>query len=882
MTYYEADEPPLRVRIVSMVPHADGSVTLVAIDEVAEYYAAATSDLTVDLPAVGKSKPAVLSGFITQVPVDGGIRVTLDLAVNAYWRGGVVRWRVGDGDWNAVGHVFDAGAAWHMDPRASGTLHCHVLPDGGGDEFEVSAPVAGTPPAAPTGVRVTAIGGGYLAEWDTPPEIDYHHTEVLDAPYAADAPAAPTLDDDPATATSRCRLVADSWSRVDADAGDRLRVFVRHVDRAGNAGAAVHADVTPDAAGGIVWRGAWQSNVAYRADDAVSSDDRSWICTAAHTARPADPPTGDNDGSVRAAADAADAAKVDRWDLLADAGDDGVDGQGYDWRGQWEVGNPAKRYRVDDCVGHGGRAWVCLEEHVAANAKAPPAAGSAITSNTWWDLMAGKGEKGDTDVEATLYRARASTAAVSAKPAALSYNFATQTFGGLGAWSRDFPAGYDEYTETVDCFHVFFAGSGAAFAVPAGNMGPVAQCNVDHVFDAIFLESAAAPASPADSKVRVPAGWHGTLSAARAAVAGDNQVWAVFQSRDPHSGTWTRQAPVEVKGEKGDKGDPGGMAWQGPWMPDTPYGVDDAVSSDHRSWICIAAHRSGVNAADAPTAANEGEVRSKTSAKKADRWNLLADQGDDGVDGAGVDWKGPWSSVTTYAKDDAVGFGGRSWVSRADANLNHSPPARASSTRQTTWWQLLADRGADGTDGITVNATPNPVVFAGGQPTWDTSLSRAVTVEWRRGATLIGSATLTARMRSLAGSPGGAAPSYDTLVRTPLDGGTITLDDQTAGNRWGDNPRCIELTYKSVPVCIEITAMRDGADGADGVGAIWRAETTYSRGDLVWRSNVTAWSGAEPTGYVRQWMSTQDGNTGRDPNRSGNSSWWRKVQEVRL
>jgi hypothetical protein len=53
----------------------------------------------------------------------------------------------------------------------------------------------------------------------------------------------------------------------------------------------------------------------------------------------------------------------------------------------------------------------------------------------------------------------------------------------------------------------------------------------------------------------------------------------------------------------------------------------------------------------------------------------------------GMDWQGAWSSVTTYAVDDAVSKSGSSYISIQGTNLNHDP---ADPTTIGVWWDVLA------------------------------------------------------------------------------------------------------------------------------------------------------------------------------------------------
>jgi hypothetical protein len=72
-------------------------------------------------------------------------------------------------------------------------------------------------------------------------------------------------------------------------------------------------------------------------------------------------------------------------------------------------------------------------------------------------------------------------------------------------------------------------------------------------------------------------------------------------------------------------------------------------------------------------------------------------QGIPGIDGAvgpaGLEWRGPWVSGTSYVADDAVGYAGASWFCIL-ATSNNQPPNLATSN-----WALLASQGAIGPTG---------------------------------------------------------------------------------------------------------------------------------------------------------------------------------------
>jgi hypothetical protein len=72
-------------------------------------------------------------------------------------------------------------------------------------------------------------------------------------------------------------------------------------------------------------------------------------------------------------------------------------------------------------------------------------------------------------------------------------------------------------------------------------------------------------------------------------------------------------------------------------------------------------------------------------------------QGQRGLDGAvgpaGLNWRGTWAPITSYAEDDAVGWNGASWFCILATGGSEYP------NLDTTHWALLASQGAQGFTG---------------------------------------------------------------------------------------------------------------------------------------------------------------------------------------
>ena len=91
---------------------------------------------------------------------------------------------------------------------------------------------------------------------------------------------------------------------------------------------------------------------------------------------------------------------------------------------------------------------------------------------------------------------------------------------------------------------------------------------------------------------------------------------------------------------------------------------------------------------------------------------IQGEKGDTGLPGIGVEWVGEWDSAVLYAKYDAVGYQGSSYISRQNNNTNNLPT-------DTNWWDLWVEKGdtgstgAAGTDGEDGAPGPNMIVAAG-------------------------------------------------------------------------------------------------------------------------------------------------------------------------
>ena len=179
--HYPASSPPLRAKVVAVEPRSETEVQIEAIDETPLYYAAATSDLTVDLPAIHRAWPAVTGIRVAERLVKAGdfdvVEIVATLDVEGDWRGGIVTASLDGGPVRAVGQPGpgELEARWVEPPE--GTLRIRAVPGSAaapaGRAHEVvhviqgpRFPVARRPgrPAVSTVFETALVGGTAAAD----------------------------------------------------------------------------------------------------------------------------------------------------------------------------------------------------------------------------------------------------------------------------------------------------------------------------------------------------------------------------------------------------------------------------------------------------------------------------------------------------------------------------------------------------------------------------------------------------------------------------------------------------------------------------------------------------------------------------------------------
>lgn len=163
-------------------------------------------------------------------------------------------------------------------------------------------------------------------------------------------------------------------------------------------------------------------------------------------------------------------------------------------------------------------------------------------------------------------------------------------------------------------------------------------------------------------------------------------------------------------------GDGSSIEWEGQWVTATAYQIDDIVQNGDT----VSSYRAKTNHTSGTT--SEPGV----GASWEDEWEIIAEaggqgpQGEPGLAGGSLDWKGDWVNATAYDVDDAVQDGTRKSSYRCkSAHTSGSTTRPGLGASWTTYWTLIAQAGeagaagAAGATGATGAAGLNGVVWQG-------------------------------------------------------------------------------------------------------------------------------------------------------------------------
>ncbi len=238
---YPAGAGPAKVKVVGVSPRAGDRVRIEAIDELGAYYAAATADLSVELPQIRRNLPRVLHATVSETLIRVGaaflVEIALSLTVAGDWRGAEVRASWERRPMRTVASLDggDTEARWTSPPE--GWIEIVVLPRGGGPPHRIAYTVRGlrTPPGAVTEARVERLGDGTRRfRWAGPADPDLLGVRIRYGPAPA-YPADPGTPWEELRAIHRGWLTASPWEAVEPPAGDWLFSF-RALDTGGRYG----------------------------------------------------------------------------------------------------------------------------------------------------------------------------------------------------------------------------------------------------------------------------------------------------------------------------------------------------------------------------------------------------------------------------------------------------------------------------------------------------------------------------------------------------------------------------------------------------------------------------------------------------------------------
>lgn len=126
------------------------------------------------------------------------------------------------------------------------------------------------------------------------------------------------------------------------------------------------------------------------------------------------------------------------------------------------------------------------------------------------------------------------------------------------------------------------------------------------------------------------------------------------------------------------------IKYVGDWATSTTYLTNQAVTRYGNLYVCLQAHTSD---------ASNGPVDLASNAY----WSLVARRGDQGYS---IVWRGAWGVGNTYAELEAVEHNGSSYICIAD-HSSTSADEPGVGTSWTSYWDLMAKKGLDGTGDLT-------------------------------------------------------------------------------------------------------------------------------------------------------------------------------------
>jgi len=413
--------------------------------------------------------------------------------------------------------------------------------------------------------------------------------------------------------------------------------------------------VGPAGPTGLNWRGSWSSTVPYRVNDAVFYEGTSYVATASSL--------GFNPNEFSTTV----------WNRLA---------QGLNWLGAW---SSSTTYYLNDSVSYRGSTYISLSGYLYSS---PNTGNEPDTSPINWGLLAsigGVGPQGPIGPAGTAgargpigLTGPAGTTGPQG-PAGPTGQAGVPGANGIGinwrgSWSSSATYSVNDA--------VSFGGQSYIATTTGQNFEPDVNTGA---WGLLAVMGASSPIT----------NWRGAWNSANQYCTGDAVQYngstylnittigppqgyrtggpgcAANYPPDGNSGLWSLLASAGSAGPPGAMGPAGAAGATGPQGLVGPVGPQGTVGVPGPIGLTGPAGAQGVNGA----VGQSGSAGPQGPAGAA------------GTNGIGVNWRGAWSSSVTYSVNDAVSFGGQSYIATTSGQ-NFEPDVN------TGTWGLLATMGA--------------------------------------------------------------------------------------------------------------------------------------------------------------------------------------------
>lgn len=563
-------------------------------------------------------------------------------------------------------------------------------------------------------------------------------------------------------------------------------------------------------AGVINWLGAWDSGTTYNVNDAVDDNGSSYIAIATTTNN--EPPNLTY-WNVLAQAGATGASTIGATGAtgvgsVGGTGATGATGAGLTWESTYD---PATTYNIDDLVSYQGSSYIAIGTTT----------GNLPTNATYWDLVAQKGDIGNTG--------------------------ASGTAGGVGGTGA--------------------TGSGSTGAT--GASGGVGASGASFVWESVYVGSTA---YDVDQVVF----YQGSSYICILATTGNVPTNATYWDLMSQMGGTGASGTAGTNGNTGSSGAVGGSGatgstgpagatgvsinWTGPYDNTVTYNLNDAVSYNGSAYIAI-----GTTLAHLPTdptywdlmasmgntgatgaVGNTGAVGASGTNGGAGNTGATGASGSAGTNGSPINWTGAYNGATVYSPLDAVSYNGSSYICILSSTGNL--PTNA------TYWNPLSLEGSQGSTGATGAVGNTGAGTVGGTGATGATGSNGLSLNW------------TGAYNS------GTVYSIDDAVS--FNGSSYVCISPTTGN----DPT--NATYWDLMAQMGATGA-NGAVGPTGVGSTGATGASGSAGTSInwlgaWSSSTTyhANDAVDDNGSSYICIAT---NTNQEP---PNGTYWNELAQM--